>query len=400
MKYTSIFEKLFSLFSLSLTSFLDLGFLCIIIFIGFLVLKKMISKKMGLILSILSNILFLGIIIFNHQSILKSIFDQLITNMFENIYFPSTYTYLFIFLFMNSAIILSFISTRKKSSYQVIHAFFYLLFNFVFALILELICQYKIDIFKKSSLFSNKNLIMMLEFSVILFIFWLLSLFIVYLSNVISDRIIYSREKKGLRQNDSVLKEAVIKEKPVLSKENLAGNPSLINQESNAIYNREEKKEEVYAYHFIPTIPRKPESKPEPKPVFENQQAMFENLYQTKLNATTDTSSFDLSAFIPNKESRNTISYPTISLEEIGGREEEYSRDNKIESTPKEILPQDKDFYTLNDYRIFNKMLKDIREHNHSNSLVIDKDLEYRLITKYSTETYHLFKKMLKSYSN
>lgn len=45
-------------------------------------------------------------------------------------------------------------------------------------------------------------------------------------------------------------------------------------------------------------------------------------------------------------------------------------------------------------------MLKDIREHNHNNSITIDKNLEYRLITKYSTETYDLFKRMLKNYSN
>ena len=56
--------------------------------------------------------------------------------------------------------------------------------------------------------------------------------------------------------------------------------------------------------------------------------------------------------------------------------------------------------YTLNDYRIFNKMLKDIKEYNNSNRIVLDKNLEYRLITKYSNETYESFKKMLKVYSN
>ena len=56
--------------------------------------------------------------------------------------------------------------------------------------------------------------------------------------------------------------------------------------------------------------------------------------------------------------------------------------------------------YSLNDYRIFNKMLKDIKEHNQSNTIQIDKMLEYRLITKYSSETYDMFKRMLKNYSN
>ena len=45
-------------------------------------------------------------------------------------------------------------------------------------------------------------------------------------------------------------------------------------------------------------------------------------------------------------------------------------------------------------------MLKDIREHNQSNSITIDKNLEYRLITKYSSATYDMFKTMLKIYSN
>ena len=56
--------------------------------------------------------------------------------------------------------------------------------------------------------------------------------------------------------------------------------------------------------------------------------------------------------------------------------------------------------YSLNDYRLFNKMLMDIKEYNHNNTVTIDKNLEYRLITKYSSETYHMFQDMLKIYSN
>ena len=45
-------------------------------------------------------------------------------------------------------------------------------------------------------------------------------------------------------------------------------------------------------------------------------------------------------------------------------------------------------------------MLKDIKDHNESSRISIDKNLEYRLITKYSNETYESFKRMLKNYSN
>ena len=60
----------------------------------------------------------------------------------------------------------------------------------------------------------------------------------------------------------------------------------------------------------------------------------------------------------------------------------------------------DKNSYTLNDYRIFNKILKDIRENNNSNVISIDRSLELKLLMKYSAEEYSLFKGMLKNYSN
>ena len=71
-----------------------------------------------------------------------------------------------------------------------------------------------------------------------------------------------------------------------------------------------------------------------------------------------------------------------------------------IKEEIKEDFTEVKNTYTLNDYRIFNKMLKDIKEHNGNNSVTIDKMMEYRLITKYSNEAYDMFKTMLKIYSN
>jgi hypothetical protein len=56
--------------------------------------------------------------------------------------------------------------------------------------------------------------------------------------------------------------------------------------------------------------------------------------------------------------------------------------------------------YTLNDYRIFNKILKDIQRTNNSNIINIDRSLEIKLLMKYTEEEYSLFKGMLKSYSN
>ena len=75
--------------------------------------------------------------------------------------------------------------------------------------------------------------------------------------------------------------------------------------------------------------------------------------------------------------------------------------DNKVSNEPvAEIKKDEKDTYTLNDYKIFNKILKDIQRTNNSNIINIDRSLEIRLLMKYPEEEYSLFKGMLRNYSN
>ena len=94
--------------------------------------------------------------------------------------------------------------------------------NFIFALILELLTTTKVDIFKKTSLFSNKNLIILLELSVIIFVFWLLTLAIIYLSNTLGDRIILKKEQKELSSNEKPILEYEPRSRGTLAYLNLA----------------------------------------------------------------------------------------------------------------------------------------------------------------------------------
>ena len=70
-----------------------------------------------------------------------------------------------------------------------------------------------------------------------------------------------------------------------------------------------------------------------------------------------------------------------------------------IEDDKREIV-DDKDAYTLNDYKTFSKMLKEVRDMNDSNIIRLDSRLDLRLKLRYSEEDYNLFKSMIKSYSN
>lgn len=407
MKYTSIFEKLFSLISIINTTWINLVFLGIIVLSIIFYSRKKISKKTCFILSTISTFLLIGYVIFNNSSSLAPVFDSIMDDLFTNIYFPSTYAYLFVYFFMNISILGSLINIKHKSTYKTIHGVFFIIINFLFALILEFIASNKIDIFKKTSLFSNKNLIVLLELSIMVFVFWLLTLGLVYLSTVISDRIILKQEKKEL-EKDAHLKnvnglEATVAIPEEVGEKNTSSVPAM---NTNLIENNENLNTDTTpSYHFIPTMPnhsmnqQTTESIKDTIPPFMTSYPTHE--FATPVNNRNDIqeNSFDLSSFIPKKPERQIITPMNNNntvLEQILNNSLPYIQEN-----PEQIkLEEEKNTYTLNDYRIFNKMLKDIREHNHNNSITIDKNLEYRLITKYSTETYDLFKRMLKNYSN
>lgn len=407
MKYTSIFEKLFSLISIINTTWINLVFLGIIVLSIIFYSRKKISKKTCFILSTISTFLLIGYVIFNNSSSLATVFDSIMDDLFTNIYFPSTYAYLFVYFFMNISILGSLINIKHKSTYKTIHGVFFIIINFLFALILEFIASNKIDIFKKTSLFSNKNLIILLELSIMVFVFWLLTLGLVYLSTVISDRIILKQEKKEL-EKDAHLKNVNVLEATVAIPEEVGekNTSSVPAMNTNLIENNENLNTDTTpSYHFIPTMPnhsmnqQTTESIKDTIPPFMTSYPTHE--FATPVNNRNDIqeNSFDLSSFIPKKPERQIIAPMNNNntvLEQILNNSLPYIQEN-----PEQIkLEEEKNTYTLNDYRIFNKMLKDIREHNHNNSITIDKNLEYRLITKYSTETYDLFKRMLKNYSN
>lgn len=407
MKYTSIFEKLFSLISIINTTWINLVFLGIIVLSIIFYSRKKISKKTCFILSTISTFLLIDYVIFNNSSSLAPVFDSIMDDLFTNIYFPSTYAYLFVYFFMNISILGSLINIKHKSTYKTIHGVFFIIINFLFALILEFIASNKIDIFKKTSLFSNKNLIILLELSIMVFVFWLLTLGLVYLSTVISDRIILKQEKKEL-EKDAHLKNVNVLEATVAIPEEVGekNTSSVPAMNTNLIENNENLNTDTTpSYHFIPTMPnhsmnqQTTESIKDTIPPFMTSYPTHE--FATPVNNRNDIqeNSFDLSSFIPKKPERQIIAPMNNNntvLEQILNNSLPYIQEN-----PEQIkLEEEKNTYTLNDYRIFNKMLKDIREHNHNNSITIDKNLEYRLITKYSTETYDLFKRMLKNYSN
>ena len=359
MKYMGILEKLLLIVKMIESSLVYIIFIGIIFLTLFLLLRKQISKKVCFIIDLLSTMILTGYTIINNYEYLSKTFDNIMNNIFTNIYFPSIYTYLFVLIFVNIIGITSLLKVTFNKTYKTINAICVLIINFILVLILEIIAKNEIDLFTKSSLFSNTSLVMLLELSVNVFIVWLISIIIIYLANIIAERKIIIATNKELTKKPAItnqLELTIVDDKEeYLNNDNKFIPKELLQEKTPVLSNQ---------YKFIPPTPKKNDN------------------------------SFDLSSFIPKTNElaplTNDISINNILNNEVPLVKEE----------PKPLFIEERDTYTLNDYKIFNKMLKDIKEHNEGSVISIDKNLEYRLITKYSTEKYDMFKKMLKIYSN
>lgn len=408
MKYTNILEKLMCIIDMISANWIYSLFLIAVVLFLTLVGLKLITKKTCFISILMVHLCLLGYTIFTYNKELGSIGNDLINNFFMNVYFPSAYVYLFIITFIDITTFVSLISFTCNKIYKWINGVFFFIIQFVSLLILELLSKNKIDIFSQTSLFSNKNLIMLLEFSVNTFIAWIITIIFVYVTNIITEKITLS----SVEQNSS-------KEKlTTVDMSTLTADIDLTETETPSIQEQPES-----SYIDQPVLPivssvetpvTVPYIEPVKVPEIINSVEQTNNFIDNNTIGNNEEIIIPVSNITPVTNSTQVIdivSKPietkSFNMEELIPQKSEIIIPEPIMNAPsinyQENIPEenfDTNNYTLNDYRIFNKMLKEIKEHNHSNTITINKDLEYRLITKYSTETYNMFKKMLKTYAN
>lgn len=405
MKYTNIIEKLACVLDIIFANWYYLAFIGITALILTLLALKLINRKKAFLMTLIGNIILLGVTIYTNSKPLSKIGNSIVNNIFTDIYFPSAYVYLFILIIIDIVTFVYLMKKNGKKSYKWIHSICFFIIQFILTLILELLSKNKIDIFSKVSLFSNKNLVILLELSTNIFIIWLIMITFVYLTNLITDKIegLNKEENTLLDNNFSVDMSALTED--VNETDTLIPAPSVSETPVYTIDNKTPDTQNKFMPNIITdnkisTITTNNNITIET--TFNDKIATNTLVEEPKVNNEIDLANnmveqskaqFNLNEFIPTTP-RQVIPEPTTSetvFEKIINNDLPIIHEETIDNT---------DNYTLNDYRLFNKILKEIKEHNHNNTITIDKNLEYRLITKYSTKTFNMFKKMLKIYSN
>lgn len=189
MSYLSIVEKFKILFDMVLDFKFIFIFLGILVIATFLYLIKKIDNRKYIMVITLSLLLILVIDIVINYKELSEVFDNFMTIFFSNIYFPSVYVYVGTLLIVAIAFITSMFNKMLNKIYKIINGITFIMNNILLVIILNIIAKNKIDVFTPNELYTNINLVAVLEISIGLFVVWVLSLVVVYITSVICDRI-------------------------------------------------------------------------------------------------------------------------------------------------------------------------------------------------------------------
>lgn len=459
MSYLSIVEKFKILFDMILDVKFVFIFLGVLVIATFLYLIKKLDNRKYIMIITLSLLLILGIDIVINYKELAEVFDNFMTIFFSNIYFPSVYVYVGTLLIVAIAFITSMFNKMLNKIYKIINGVTFVMNNILLVIILNIIAKNKIDVFTPNELYTNINLVAVLEISIGLFVLWVLSLIVVYTTSVICDRIGNKRREfvtcdinsdvagiditKDTSSYNNVLTpvEAVseVKEPSIVTYEIKSNNvePEVIEEVSNVDTNvgTDDVKENnsnvvtfddilngripVNYYENVLSVDE--HDIVNPQEVFENKYKEYKEKsniesFQDIVNDANE----DKVVIIKNNKAKDNLRINTVTLDsledkndivdtmvtsESSGNENISEVTNELDNTGKiDVVTSNekirKDSYSLDDYKKFIAMLGELKDFTNSNNVSIDDAVTISLINNYSIDDCLKFKEILESNLN
>lgn len=459
MSYLSIVEKFKILFDMILDVKFIFIFLGVLVIATFLYLIKKINNRKYIMIITLSLLLILGIDIVINYKELAEVFDNFMTIFFSNIYFPSVYVYVGTLLIVAIAFITSMFNKMLNKIYKIINGVTFVMNNILLVIILNIIAKNKIDVFTPNELYTNINLVAVLEISIGLFVLWVLSLIVVYTTSVICDRIGNKKREfvtcdinsdvegiditKDTSSYNNVLTpvEAVseVKGSSIVTYEIKSNNvePEVIEEVSNVDTNvgTDDVKENnsnvvtfddilngripVNYYENVLSVDE--HDIVNPQEVFENKYKEYKEKsniesFQDIVNDANE----DKVVIIKNNKAKDNLRINTVTLDsledkndivdtmvtsESSGNENISEVTNELDNTGKiDVVTSNeeirKDSYSLDDYKKFIAMLGELKDFTNSNNVSIDDAVTISLINNYSIDDCLKFKEILESNLN
>lgn len=200
-----------------------------IIFISFIVITILLfnTKKLDRDMLIKSCIgiyvIIIMCIVLEYKDTFYGIIDYLINDVFFNLLFPSIATYALTIIISNIIVIKSIFNKKTKKTIRKINILVYCFLSFILFLALNFIKSNNIDVYSSMAVYSNKELFVLIELNMGVFIIWLISLIII--------KFIENKKAKDLRLQSVNLNLSKEIEQPII--EEVIENKNLSEQIDN-----------------------------------------------------------------------------------------------------------------------------------------------------------------------
>lgn len=380
MTYMTILEKMQILINNILNHKMVLVLAVALFIFTLFYIIKVINKKQYVLSMIMSFVVILGFTIGDNYSVLSNTFDKFMTTIFENVYFPSIYVYIASILIIFISLIISILNIKIRNIYRIINGIAFIFNGILLVLVLSIVSSSEIDVFSISSLYTDKNLLAILEISIVSFILWIVSLCVVYITNCLYVR--FTKEKKLL---------PVVENELVLTNEeinNLNTDKIDVNLDNTVVPELVLVEDKPVEYIDV----RKISVKYDTVSIVENTVATNTN------NATNNNQGFSYIFSDYSSEVFNEIDNRLNGLSEVVNQDIVDTKDNASMNDMVDAV--NKIEYTIDDYKKFVLMLEEIKAKSSKSNLSIDDAMMLNLVNNYSLDDCIRFREILKSNLN
>ena len=385
MTYMTILEKMQILINNILNHKMVLVLAIALFIFTLFYIIKVINKKQYVLSMIMSFVVILGFTIGDNYSVLSNTFDKFMTTIFENVYFPSIYVYIASILIIFISLIISILNIKIRNIYRIINGIAFIFNGILLVLVLSIVSSSEIDVFSISSLYTDKNLLAILEISIVSFILWIVSLCVVYITNCLYIR--FTKEKKLL---------PVVENELVLTNEkinNLNTDKIDVNLDNTVVPELVLVEDKPVEYIDVREIPVKYDT----VSIVENAVATNTTSSVTN-NATNNNQGFSYIFSDYSSEVFNGIDNRLNGLSEVVNQDIVDTKDNASMNDMVDAV--NKIEYTIDDYKKFVLMLEEIKAKSSKSNLSIDDAMMLNLVNNYSLDDCIRFREILKSNLN
>ena len=144
-----------------------------------LLANKFKNKKITKIICCLVYIIIFGYLIYTYNNEIFHLFDYLMDNIFLLLFFPNLAVYILILIITNVFLVRSTFSNDDGLIKKGINIFFFLIFNIIFYFIVNNIITNNINVYEKLSIYTNSELLNLIELNMKIFLIWVLVLIII-----------------------------------------------------------------------------------------------------------------------------------------------------------------------------------------------------------------------------